>query len=370
MKKVTRVVGERPDQYSLDDEEQEKEDDLFETIEHLEDKFPDFFPSELLDILPAAQKSLILLQAAQSDHPILKRTVTQEVIKWFWKESEIEAAWAGATPNISGVDVDNSHLESSPNIIGEEKPAFSLFKLFDLEPGSNFGMTTPVGKENISFQPLQVFIDSFPESLPPITPTLSHLTSLVFAQLVQHASRLSSALLTIFLSSSDTLNFQAHLLLLRSYLLLTAPPFKSRLAAALFSDSDSSDHTNKGHSMSIRSLRRKPTKKMSESELPWAVGLAPALLERETWPPVGADLSFFLRTVIVDSFETGKDGLEDDTDISTGRQRVQEEAEYRLGFAIRDLPVGPGKDKWLNPLCTLLPLIFVFLSSLNSVPLF
>ena len=28
-------------------------------------------------------------------------------------------------------------------------------------------------------------------------------------------------------------------------------------------------------------------------------GLSPNLLDRETWPPVGADLSFFLRTVIV-----------------------------------------------------------------------
>ncbi|KAF9467451.1 gamma-tubulin complex, DGRIP91/SPC98 component protein [Collybia nuda] len=343
VKKVSRVIGEKPDQYSLEEEEQEKGDDLFETIEHLEDKFPDFFPPELLDILPAAQKSLVLLQAAQPDHPILKRTVSQEVVGWFWKKSEIEAAWACDTFNIS-----ERRQEPPQSDTTKEKQAFSLFKLFDLDPGSNFGTATPMGKENTSFQSLQFFIDSFPESLPPITPTLSHLTSLVFAQLVQHASRLSSALLNLFLSSTDTLNFQAHLELLRSYLLLTAPPFKSRLAAALFSDSDDSDQTNKGHSMSIRSLRRKPNKKSSEShsQLPWAVGLASALLERETWPPVGADLSFFLRTVIVDSFEFGKDHLEE----NSGRRRVQEEAEYRLGFAIRDLPVDPGRDKWLNPL--------------------
>jgi hypothetical protein len=99
--------------------------------------------------------------------------------------------------------------------------------------------------------------------------------------------------------------------------------------------------------MSIRSLGRNSSKKTNESQQPWAVGLAPALLERETWPPVGADLSFFLRTVIVDSFESSKERMEE----GAGRQRVLEEAEYRLGFAIRDLPVGPGRDKWLNPLC-------------------
>lgn len=33
-----------------------------------------------------------------------------------------------------------------------------------------------------------------------------------------------------------------------------------------------------------------------------------------------------------------------------GKAQVIEEAGWRLGFAIRDLPVGPGRDKWLNPL--------------------
>jgi hypothetical protein len=27
------------------------------------------------------------------------------------------------------------------------------------------------------------------------------------------------------------------------------------------------------------------------------------------------------------------------------------EAEYRLGFAIRDLPAGSGRERWLNPSC-------------------
>jgi hypothetical protein len=50
-----------------------------------------------------------------------------------------------------------------------------------------------------------------------------------------------------------------------------------------------------------------------ESKNPWAVGLVPHLLERETWPPVGADLAFYLRTVIVDSLDwNGPESRKDD----------------------------------------------------------
>lgn len=99
-------------------------------------------------------------------------------------------------------------------------------------------------------------------------------------------------------------------------------------------------------------------KERSKFELhrPWAVGLAPALTDRDTWPPGGADLSFFLRTVIVDSLDLGhasgeNEKRDEETGIDNGRQGVMEEAEFRLGFAIRDLPVGPGRDRWLNPTC-------------------
>jgi hypothetical protein len=77
------------------------------------------------------------------------------------------------------------------------------------------------------------------------------------------------------------------------------------------------------------------------------MGLSPNLLERETWPPVGADLSFFLRTVIVDSLDKPKET----EDGKVEREQVVDEAGWRLGFAIRDLPTGAGRDKWLDPLC-------------------
>jgi Gamma tubulin complex component C-terminal len=338
---------------------------VLDTSESLGDAFPDFFPPELQDILPAAQKSLVLLQAAHPDHPLLQRNAAQAVIRWFWTAAEVEAAWNGALPPETVAVSSTSEVSFDvDNNATKYKPELSSFRLFDLEPGINF-VSAPHKRNDSSpySQPLQTFIDKFPEAFPAITPTLTHLTSLVLSRLMSHVSTLSSALLRLFLSMTGTFNFQAHLLLLKSYLLVTAPPFRSRLAAALFSDSDSCEGDAKAHSLAVKSLHRGPSRIKKSSDRTqaqaWAVGLAPALLERETWPPVGADLSFFLRTVIVDSFEgENVDTIagEGETNslgsgIGRGRHKVIEEAEYRLGFAIRDLPAGTGREKWLNPLC-------------------
>jgi hypothetical protein len=159
------------------------------------------------------------------------------------------------------------------------------------------------------------------------------------------------------------LNFSEHLVLLRSYILLTSPAFKYRLAAALFSDSgDCYVHSDE---VDIRARARQvkshnSSSNAAERDRQWAVGLASALTDRESWPPGGADLSFLLRTVIVDSLDEGRsdDGFDADNEGSgyemmrvDVRGAVVEEAEWRLGFAIRDLPVGAGRDRWLNPAC-------------------
>ena len=348
LRKSSHVVGERHNQYEVDDDgdEDEEEEDILEALEQIEDTFPNFFPRELLDVLPAAQKSLVLLRIAHPDHPLLTLPSSRHLIKWFWSATVIQAVWDGLTPPAV---VDQIVSEPSPIHPSENyDPELSQFSIFDMEPGSMISSSS-FALRDTSTRTLRSFIDSFPSVLPPITPTLPHLTSLVFGDLVKHASTLSSALLSLFITSTGNLNFQSHLVLLRSYLLLTAPSFKSRLLAALFSDAGEYEIDTEPHGMSIRSLRRRPNSKKAgtASQQPWAVGLSPSLLERETWPPVGADLSFFLRTVIVDSFE--REG--EDFGIG-GKAQVIEEAGWRLGFAIRDLPVGPGRDKWLNPLST------------------
>ena len=345
--RLSKVSRETSDRYQLDaGEEEEGEEDILDLLDKVETSFPTFFPQNLLQVLPAAQKSLVLLRIAQPDHSLLNTPMGLSSVRWLWTVEEIMAAFNNfpLPPEYGTLPLS---ISLPPAFVGPSyKPELSDFRIFDLEPGFSIG--EPSLKINdSSAKLLHAFIDNFPETLPSITPTFSELTALMFKDLVHHASTLSSTLLSLFITSTDNLNFYSHLVLLRSYLLIASPSFKSRLLAALFSDAGEYEIDQSPHSMSIRSLRRKPSKKAKESKQPWAVGLSPNLLDRETWPPVGADLSFFLRTVIVDSLEKGKESEEE----IAGQKPVTEEAGWRLGFAIRDLPTGPGRDKWLNPLC-------------------
>jgi hypothetical protein len=384
--------GKRPVQTSDlfdEDEGQDEEDGLFEEMEGQEgEEFPSFFGSELADALGTARKSLVLLRAANPDHPLLcgsgsGSTRLQKEVEWLWSEEDVEAAWVGRMPTRKDEGNANTQVNEQEVLdVGElkaYKPELAAqFGVFDLEPGvtssifhvpSYPGNNVPISTSLSS--PVQSFISRFPSSLPSITPTLTHLNELTFAPLVSHASELSKALLGLFLPishsqhsspSSSNLNFSEHLILLRSYILLTSHAFKSRLAAALFSDSGEYDvHSDevdiRARARQLKFNRDQDKSPANEDRL-WAVGLAPALTDRECWPPGGADLSFLLRTVIVDSLDEGRldqsDGeeSENENEMRGGSGSVVlGEAEWRLGFAIRDLPVGAGRDRWLNPTC-------------------
>jgi hypothetical protein len=53
--------------------------------------------------------------------------------------------------------------------------------------------------------------------------------------------------------------------------------------------------------------------------------------------------------------QTERQSKKDDEEVEGGGNTreaiVLEEAEWRLGFAIKDLPVESGKEKWMDPLC-------------------
>lgn len=333
-----RVTNLALDEYIFDEE---AEEDIFDVLEKVEDDYPSFFPPELLAILPAAQRSLILLKKAQSDHPLLNQPTQKAEVRWLWRKEDIDAVYLNAQNSYHTQTIQTDDVEGEFKAPAQEyQPELEGLKIFDMEPGTSVHNSSLTPKTSTS--PVQDFIDNFPDSLPPITPTLSHLTSVVFSGLVQRASILSSMLLNLFLDQPGQLNFRSHLILLRDFLLLTSTPFKLRLSTALFSDKEDYEIDRKDRTISLQILRTR--KQVNESTQPWAVGLASALLEREIWPPVGADLSFFLRTVIVDSLEypEGK---------GNPSKQVVGDASWRLGFAIRDLPTGPGRDKWLNPLC-------------------
>jgi hypothetical protein len=317
-------------------------------------ELPSFIPRELAEALPAAQKSLKLLAAAGPDHPVLNPPMQRPFITWVWSTRDIQDIWstgflgqigdlaANTTPHTPDfASADTNHPCYPSDLAG--------FHVFDLEPGSTRDNTF---REHSVHAALERFILSFPPVLPSITPNLSLLTSLVFSPLISHVASLSRALLSIFLHQNSFLYVHDHLVLLRSHMLLTSPSFKSRLMAALFSDTDDREVVSgEGKAFALsRQRSRSIVGGVAQHRINrWAVGLASFLTERGTWPPGGSDLSFFLRTVIVDAQHTGLVDADDRTEL--GSRRIAEEAEFRLGFAIRDLASDTGRERWLNPLC-------------------
>ena len=312
------------------------------------EEFPNFISSEVTDVLIRARKSLKFLSTAQPDHPVLQHPASRRRVSWFWTNEEVTAAWYSKNPiNLSdGVEsepdsVVNSDTSPDNSVLGQ-------FKIFSLEPGTHLAPSAR-GADST----LQSFLANFPSHLPALTPTLSHLSDLVLFPLLAHGTAISGALISLLLSPESHLHIHSHLTLLRSYFLLTLPAFTMRLQAALFSDSD--DWNFEGSTMRAMAKSTPQNKKSAVpggSHAQWAVGLGLGLAERDSWPPGGSDLSYYLRTVIVDSLESLvklTDGQFDHP--SEGRRQIFVEAEYRLGFAIRDLPAGSGRERWLNPSC-------------------
>ena len=317
-------------------------------------KYPGFISRPLQDSLVGAQKSLVILQDASPDHPLLSKPAHSSPIEWYWTENEVQAAWSGL-PLEPTISKSPAPTTPQPADAGEGgiryKPELLGLQVYDLEPGSH-------GTDPSLLEPVRRFMDNFPEHLPAVIPTIGDLTNLVFSPLAEQASILSQAVLDIFLTPLASLSpipavdlhIHSHLTVLRSYQLLASHSFKSKLSAALFSDSE--DWTSSGRksawSLAARGSRRGAPGLVSDDKV-WPVGLSASLLEKDSWPPGGADLGFFLRTVVVDAMEMMRPRAAS-SKVTT--PSAYEESEWRIGFAIRDLPSGEGQDKWLDPSCT------------------
>ncbi|KIP06600.1 hypothetical protein PHLGIDRAFT_514697 [Phlebiopsis gigantea 11061_1 CR5-6] len=334
----------------FDDDLQQPEDATNEEAD-VEDTYPCFFDPQLSKGVARARESLKLLHTARPDHPLLAHSEKRPRIRWFWSNEDVEAAWLGTTAPNSEFSPEPSPIVSKLEAAGDEV-ALRVLQIFDLEPGAHLQSNSPSSSSR-SPNPFLRFQDGFPSRLPPLAPTLETLRDLVLAPLEAHVDSLSAALLDTFLSrSSGYLDFRRHLSLLRSYLLLTSHSFKARLQAALFSDAPEPISTDS----SARTMAVRARKSLSRRRTPeptadfWSVGLAPALTVGSSWPPGGSDLSFYLRTVIIDSLDSDYCLQVAHSDASEVERKDQllEEAEWRLGFAIRDLPVG-ARARWLNP---------------------
>lgn len=334
--------------------------------QHLEDdnSFPCFIEHSVAGAIMKARGALKLLRIAQQDHPLLRTNSNDSEMKWVWTAHELDRLSHGHAycrhekPQETGLSViDGGLLESHSYRVGLE-----AFRVFDTAPGSHFPQdsTNPLFVSSATVFDLHRFIENFPHALPSMTPTLSHVTSLVLSPLIRHINALSDALVSVLLSPSTYFHLRTHLTLARSYLLLTSPSFKSRVTWALFSSSEDFDAVDTSSRDNTTRRARSYSRSRPDGrnrQIRWAVGLARSLTETGTWPPAGADLSFHLRTVIIDSLEDGRSHNQatESNEKAPGSEKIMEEAEWRLGFAIRDLPVGTGREKWLNPLCKLGP---------------
>lgn len=350
------------------------------------EEVPEFVSSDVAEVLSRARRSLVLLRAADPDHPLLTSTHLHREIEWVWTEEQLDAVANEHAP--SGAHPSSRRQHHSDATLPSTMDVLAAFKVFDLTPGvpppttdeaqlapgSSFGLLSGA----YTTSSLTTFLAAFPATLLPSTPTLAHLTARILYPLTTHASALSGALVSRVLSPTTHLHLHTHLVLLRGYLLLTAHAFKVRLQDALFSDAEevhapivgsrtyaareareSARERQRTRTESGRSnSRRRAESGRAENEKTRgagrrAIGLSPALTVGDRWPPGGTDLNFHLRTVIVDSLEEGRidDEQQRDEDWVRAQRKILEEAEWRLGFAIRDLPVGTGREKWLNPLC-------------------
>lgn len=306
---------------------------------------PAYLPARLVDMIPRAQQSLRLLLAAAPDHPILQEKTQHIHVRWSWGFQIMTDVLKELGTTSSPAPIQKLQPDSIQANIEEAQvyePELVSFHQFDLDPEHAKATCDPDSQRN-DLLDLEAHMANFPDLLPLIVPTPAALAELVFDPVRQQATLLSETLVSLFLDERSELNFASHLMIMRSYLLLTSDSFKGRLSAALFSAaSEPPDATSR---TTMDSRRRKNVIVDGGS---WSIGLASGLSSHADsgWPPRDSDFNFHLRTVIVDSLMFTCHELGDEASNDIWRH-----AESKLGFAIRDLPVVTGHEGWLDPHC-------------------
>ncbi|KAJ3556170.1 hypothetical protein NM688_g2174 [Phlebia brevispora] len=279
---------------------------------------PCFFLPESSRALIRARQSLQLLRKACPDHSLWGGQ-SRRMLRWIWTEKEILQAWRSPTI-LNETPLHPTSTAMVANLAGTwSGDGLQAFKLFDQEPGTHLAALGQIS-ESLTDVGFDRFLHSFPPSLPSLTPSLSDLADLILSPLAEYVGTLSTSLLDVFYVRKRIFEHQ----------------FASVPSAII--------HPAYIASVQVASNINSPAR-MSR-----VIGLAPGLTEGD-WPPAGADLRLQLRTVIIDALDIDHPGRQLSTQASgaDGQAQAYEEAEWRLGFAIRDLPTGSGHAKWLNP---------------------
>lgn len=349
----------------------------FDTEAEAAEEYPVFISNEIREAILQAKRSIRILSAPELVDSEPLSVPQPRKLEWFWTEQDITAIVLDGTPqldspHIPALATDITTAITDEGIKHKYKPELAGFAIFDLEPCSPSQRSSTHLPDT---QTLPNFLAKFPPSPPSQAPTLTILTSIVLSSVMKQATFLNQAALQIFMNPSSSLHLRAHLALLRSYMLITADAFKRRLTSALFAESDEYDsdpanfvarvrnRTMRGHE-NIRHPRANDTNYMRNRIC--VVGLAYGLTDRDEWPPRDSDFSFYLSSVVQDSLEyvraanNTKKRMDISIDamnekgknvIQLGNDEFWNEAESRIGFAIRDLPASENKENWKNPTC-------------------
>lgn len=302
-------------------------------------RIPSFVSSRELTCISRGVKSLRVLREARPNHPVCRPSAHEGSASargilggWVWTEADLDEVVGGLETHVARVKrqitlwkqgielstIPDPTPSSQPTVRPQSaqdvttdlhdiyQPDLSGLRRFDLEPGTNSSIRR---RGNASTEALDQFIERFPDTLPSVAPTLEQLTQTTVSDpLVVHCRLLSSSLLELFVVD---LRLLSHLDLLRRFFLFGDPGFVRRLRVALFETE---------------------MEEVEGGEDRRDVALNPALSSvRGEWPPVGYGLSFSLRSVVMEALDVHGDGAE-----SGVERRIREEAEWRIGFIIKD----------------------------------
>jgi hypothetical protein len=238
----------------------------------------------------------------------------------------------------------------------DNKPFDPIWSVVNQAPGSHFA----AAQRNSLWSPtplseLEAFMARHSEAeyplLPEHAPTLSqHISSHLLAPLLTHSSLISKSLVSLYL---DNLGFLDHLDILNAYWLGGNMSFLERVNGALFGK----DSAGAGEALGMGKRARTRARlglgqdqdqdrgndgERAEEQREWGIGLGIGLSERTKWPPGGAELTYALRTAIVD----------DERPLAPPHSDVWEGIEDKVSYAIQDLPEDRRdgrRAKWLDP---------------------
>ncbi|KAG8873639.1 hypothetical protein FRB97_006600 [Tulasnella sp. 331] len=309
-------------------------------------ELPSFIPRRESTYISRGVKSLRVLREARPHHPMCRpsapadraTTSTRGILQgWVWTEAGLERAMSGLEIHTSrmkhsitlwkqGIEppttstaiavsepvtaMPQSAQDATSDVYHIYQPDLAGLRQFDLEPGTNSFICQ---RRDASTEALDQFIRHFPDALPFVAPTLEQLTQTTVSDpLVVHCRLLSSSLLELFVVD---LRLLSHLDLLQRFFLFGDPGFVRRLRTALFEkvNEDDDEEVDKDQ----EDIALNPTLSSVKGE----------------WPPVGYGLSFSLRSVVMEALDLDDGSAVEESDVE---RRIREEAEWRIGFIIKD----------------------------------